>query len=85
MRNFSRYHVVAAALGVGAIGSLAMGIGQFSTPAPAPKNVARLRATSSNYFCGPPNVGEPSYVMICAPVSRMPASMFQTIQVVATA
>lgn len=57
----------------------------LSTPAPAPKNVARLRATSSNDFCGPPNVGEPSYVMICAPGSRMPASMFQTIQVVATA
>ena len=35
MRNFSRHHVVAAALGVGAIGSLAMGFGQISTPAQA--------------------------------------------------
>ncbi len=29
-------------------------------PAPAPKNVARCRATSSKDFSGPPWVGDPS-------------------------
>ena len=55
------------------------------TPAPVPKNVALFLATSSKDFCGLPKVGAPSYVMMVAPVRRIPTDMFHTIQVVATA